>query len=83
MKLFKFARGSSKDKIKFISSSFWVLLLVFIGHLFSLTPKYFASFANAGIDGYINYGVDDNSEITGIPFLNDIPKEKILKSINR
>lgn len=53
-------------------------VLEFIYHIL---PKYITCFANANIDGCINIGVDDDCELTGIPYLGTIPKDKIQETI--
>lgn len=50
----------------------------FIGQVL---PKYFASYSNAKIDGCINYGVDDTSEISGIAIRGELPRNEIWESI--
>jgi hypothetical protein len=46
-----------------------------------VVPKYLSCFSNSRIDGTIYFGVDDNCEITGIPYLSSIPQEEILRVI--
>lgn len=55
-------------------------MLEFIYHKF---PKYLVCYLNAGIDGIFNLGIDDTSEITGVPIIGEIPKKKIETTILR
>lgn len=48
-----------------------------------ILPKYITCWANAKIDGVLNIGVDDSCEISGVPIIGEIPKEKILETIAR
>lgn len=48
-----------------------------------ILPKYVTCWANAKVDGVLNIGVDDSCEITGVPFLGEIPREKIKSSLTK
>lgn len=53
-------------------------LLEFIYQKF---PKYLVCYFNAGIDGVFNLGIDDTSEITGVPIIGMIPIKKIEETV--
>ena len=54
-----------------------------IEFIYSIIPKYVSCFTNANINGILKIGVDDSSEITGIPYLKEIPKKKIEEIIKK
>ena len=66
----------SQDFTKIVETN----LLEFIYHKF---PKYMICYFNAGIDGVIHLGIDDTSEITGVPIIGEIPKKRIEETIIR
>ena len=40
-------------------------------------PKYLASYINSGLTGIIHIGVNDNGEVTGIPYIGQLSSSKI------
>ena len=46
-------------------------------------PKYVACYSNAKVDGYLIFGIDDSCEISGIPTITSIPRDKIVAAIQK
>ena len=72
--IFKIVNGVINNEFKLIIKN------NFLNYL-NILPKYISCFANAGINGVVNMGVNDSCEITGLPVFGDIYKDEISASI--
>jgi hypothetical protein len=51
--------------------------------IYKILPKYIACWANSNLNGNLFFGFDDNRIISGIPTLNEIPRNEIEDTIKK